>query len=75
MIKIVLECGGCDAKAEFPLFKRFISITGRSWGLGHCEWESIEDNAPDGWTVADPYTQCCYCDSCMAEIGEEVANG
>lgn len=31
-------------------------------------YASPQDVAPEGWIAFDPYTGCCYCPKCWAEI-------
>ena len=77
-VDIKFECGGCD-RVEHVSFRAiprrvFISITGRSYGIGSYEtkWDNdpakILDHAPEGWMIFDPYTQTTYCSDCWAGI-------
>jgi hypothetical protein len=75
-VTVKYSCGGCDAEAEGtePLKIGFRSVSGRSWGLGsYVPMNSPVSVAPEGWMPFDPYTHCCYCPDCWAEIevGEE----
>lgn len=69
-VNIQFSCGGCQATAEgtSPIRRRFESFSGRPWGLGGYKVDTIESVTPDGWIAFDPYTQCCYCPTCWAEI-------
>jgi len=71
-VKVVLECGGCDAKSKaFYINQKFRSFSGRGHGLGVYEVESITSKAPDDWCVFD-LIGCTYCPKCTAEIfGEQ----
>ena len=74
MITVNFECGGCLQKAQGTtwLSRRFVSISGKSYGFGHYEYDTPQDVAPEGWVAFDPYTGCCYCPTCWAEIETEV---
>ena len=75
MIKIIFSCGGCDATATAWLQRRFVSISGKSWGLGSYHEDTPQEVAPEGWIAFDPHTSCTYCPDCWAEImapAEEV---
>ena len=66
-------CGGCDEKeinTSGRVTRTFSSFSGRSHGFGtySVEQPSAIDLAPEGWVPFDPYTQCCYCPKCWAEI-------
>lgn len=64
-----LTCGGCDAKAESkPFRKEFVSVSGRSYGLGSWRTPDIDDVVPEGWVWSDPYTACTYCPKCWEDI-------
>lgn len=70
MITVQFECGECFAKVQGItwLSRRFVSITGKSWGFGHYEYDTPQDVVPEGWIAFDPYTGCCYCPACWGEI-------
>ena len=73
-VTVKFSCGGCFAEAESTTFLRreFRGVTGKPWGFGR--WvnaNSIEDVTPTGWVAFDPWTQCCYCPDCYAEILSE----
>jgi len=73
VIRVLFSCDGCHAEAvgTSPLRREFVSVTGRSYGLGsYRPANSIEDVTPEGWIAYDPYTQCTYCPKCWAEIKE-----
>lgn len=69
-VTVNFACGGCDATAPGtrPLGRSFVSITGKGHGFGSYRYLTAQDVAPDGWTAFDPYTGCCYCPKCWAEI-------
>ena len=70
-VTVTFACGGCNARAEgsTPLRKRFLSVSGRDYGIGSAVWDvGVEDVVPDGWIAFDPYTYCTYCPKCWAEI-------
>jgi len=54
-IHVEFRCDGCAAKAYGTGF------------LGAQSWD-VADLAPNGWVPRDPYTHCCYCPQCWAEI-------
>lgn len=64
------KCDGCfDEKQSAGWFKRlFISVNGRSWGIGSYQYTQMEELTPEGWVAFDPYTSCCYCPNCWKEI-------
>jgi hypothetical protein len=67
----IFRCDGCDAVAEGTarLKKEFVSVSGRSHGVGSSRWTNTPDDvAPFGWIAADPYTFCTYCPTCWTEI-------
>ena len=69
MIKVIFECGGCDATAEGRLWRKFRSFSGRSYGFGTYHTTTPQEAAPEGWIAFDPYTQVTYCPDCWADIG------
>ena len=70
MVTVNFECGGCFAKAVGTRFleRKFVSITGKSYGFGHYEYNKPQDVAPQGWVAFDKYTGCCYCPECWESI-------
>lgn len=72
--RLILECGGCFAKAEGtgPLRREFRSFSGRSHGFGTYCIRPVEELTPPGWIMFDPWTGCTYCPTCWAEIRREV---
>ena len=70
MITVNFECGGCFAKEEGTtwLKRSFASVTGKTHGFGTYKYDTPQDVAPEGWIAFDPYTGCCYCPDCWAEI-------
>jgi len=77
-VKVIFECGGCDATAKGSTFlrKRFLSFSGQRSGFGGPVWETtVDDVVPEGWVAFDPYTYACYCPKCWASIeGDESAH-
>ncbi len=74
-IRVVFECGGCDATAEGTtwLKKEFVSFSGRSHGFGRAvPANTVEDVTPEGWVAFDPYTYCTYCPTCWAGIEQGI---
>ena len=72
-ITVKFRCDGCHAEAEGtkPIRKHFVSVTGRSYGIGSYRYtNTVAEVAPEGWWPFDPYTQLCYCPKCRAEIEE-----
>lgn len=70
-VRVVFECGGCDAKADGTgdLRMEFRSLSGRTYGLGGpVPANRVEDLAPEGWRAFDPWTYCTYCPKCWTEI-------
>ena len=73
-VRVLFECGGCDAKAEGTdrLKREFRSFSGRRCGVGgSVDVNSIDDVTPKGWVAFDPYTYATYCPDCWADIIEE----
>jgi hypothetical protein len=70
VITLTFECGGCFAKAQGTtwLKREFVSVSGRSHGIGSYRYDTPEDVAPEGWIAFDPYTGCTYCPKCWSEI-------
>lgn len=73
MVKVIFQCGGCDAKAEAHVSRQFVSVSGRSYGFGSYVEQKVSDVAPKGWIAFDPYTSCTYCPECWASIEKESA--
>jgi hypothetical protein len=70
-VTVHYECNGCFAKAEGtePLRVEFMSVSGRSYGIGSFRpANSATSVAPEGWWAFDPYTCLCYCPECRAKI-------
>ena len=74
-VKVLFECDGCEAKTEGTdwLHSRFISVSGRSYGIGSRHTDKAADVAPEGWVAFDPYTGATYCPDCWASIIKESA--
>jgi hypothetical protein len=75
--RLHLRCDGCDAETHSdPIRKRFLSVSGRSYGFGSWQMPDIDAAVlPTGWVWSDPYIGCTYCPKCWAEIdtSEEAA--
>jgi hypothetical protein len=71
-IKVNFVCDGCHAEAEATTFPRrhFHSVNGKGYGFGHYSTDGFNEIKPEGWVPFDPYTGCCYCPKCWAEIVE-----
>ena len=66
-VTIHAACTGCDATAEGGQIQaRYVSTFGGS--IHHIERTPIEDAAPEGWVLFDPYTLTTYCPTCWALI-------
>ncbi len=66
-VTIHVSCSGCDAEADGgQIHKRWVSTFGG--GIHHAEMSSINDAAPEGWVLFDPYTLITYCPACWASI-------
>lgn len=81
-VRVIFECGGCDAKAEGTdrLRQEFRSVSGRSYGFGRAiPANTVEDVTPEGWIAYDPWTYCTYCPECFDSIAnpekEEARDG
>lgn len=75
--RLHLKCDGCDAETHSErINKTFVSVSGRSYGLGSYRAPDIDAAVePTGWVWSDPYTSCTYCPKCWDEIelGERTA--
>ncbi len=69
-VTVHFSCDGCEAAAVGTrcLTRRFESINGKGYGFGRYATDAPQDVAPAGWIAFDPYTGCCYCPKCWAEI-------
>lgn len=68
-VTVTFECNDCDEKAgPFLIHRLFRSFSGRSHGVGKHYIETIEDKAPEGWTVFD-HIGATYCPRCSGELG------
>lgn len=70
-VTVKFTCDGCFAEAEgtAPIRKHFVSVSGRSYGIGSYRYtNTVADVAPEGWWAFDPYTQLCYCPTCRESI-------
>lgn len=72
-VHFTFACDGCHKSVETDavrLDSRFRSFSGRDYGFGF--WVNDKPDAeqftPEGWMAFDPYTRCCYCPDCVAEI-------
>ena len=50
------KCSGCTEEAD-----------GTDWLHRNNNYQASLV-APDGWVAFDPWTKCCYCPECWAEI-------
>lgn len=68
--RIQLCCDGCHAEAHTErISKKFVSVSGRSYGIGSWHMPNIDDAvAPTGWVWSDPYTSCTYCPECWKQV-------
>jgi hypothetical protein len=70
-VKVTFDCDGCFAMAGGTASLRwgFRSLSGRDYGVGAVvATRTVEDVAPEGWVVHDPFTFACYCPTCWADI-------
>ncbi len=78
-LTFAFRCGGCSASEDVtkPLRQKFVSVSGRSWGLGTYQLEWPELPTPEGWVGFD-LIGATYCPKCAEEIwpkdSEEVSN-
>jgi len=74
-IYLKLICDGCGVvvESEKRLESRFVSLSGRSHGLGRRVVNEIGPIVPGGWESHDPLTGCTYCPECWAGITEGPA--
>lgn len=70
-VAVQFTCDGCEAKAEARLRSEFVSVSGRNYGFGSRVEDKASDAAPEGWVAFDPYTGCCYCATCWADIQKQ----
>jgi hypothetical protein len=72
-VHVEFRCGGCDAVASGTRFitrpKEKVFGGGRGGFYRTLPWD-VDDVVPEGWVASDPYTGCCYCPKCWAEIEE-----
>lgn len=74
--KLTLACDGCDAQTQSErISKKFVSFSGRSYGLGVRQPPDIDSAIPEGWVWSDPYTSCTYCPTCWADIESGESHG
>jgi hypothetical protein len=76
-VTVTYACNGCDATVTAPeqvIKREFVSLSGRGHGIGSYVMTPVEivAVAPEGWVPFDPFTQCCYCPACWAEICQNV---
>lgn len=69
-VTVKFKCSGCFIETEGTHFlkRQFRSFNETPWGVGTYHYDSPQDVAPEGWIAFDPYTGCCYCPKCWAEI-------
>ena len=69
-VRLVLECGGCDATATSETWRReFHGASGRSYGFGSYHLPVPESVCPPGWVLWD-LIGATYCPDCWASICE-----
>ena len=75
-IRATYSCDGCFTKIEGTTWfqRKFISATGKPYGLGTYTYSSVQDLTPTGWVDFDPFTGCCYCPECWKSIEGEEQN-
>ena len=67
-IRLLLECGGCDATATSePWYRKFRSFAGRDYGFGSYYLPDPTTVCPDGWVLWD-LINATYCPACWAAI-------
>ena len=54
-ISVKFSCDGCDTQAN-------------GTGILSKRNQNPQQVAPKGWIAFDPYTGCCYCPKCVAQI-------
>jgi len=70
-VRLVLECGGCDATATSETWRReFHGVTGRSYGFFRCHLPDPTTVCPPGWVLWD-LIGATYCPDCWASICED----
>ena len=70
-VRLVLECGGCDATATSETWRReFRSISGQDYGLGSYVLPDPTTVCPAGWVLWD-LINATYCPACWESICED----
>lgn len=71
-VQVRFHCDGCTKVAEGTerIRSDFVSVSGRSYGVGSFREEPASTKAPEGWVPFDPFTRCCYCPECWQQIAE-----
>lgn len=70
-VDVTYRCGGCDAQAEVRGIRQTIRQV--SPLMAQIQTPTLRTAAPPGWVAFDPYTGCCYCPKCWAEIEAPVS--
>ena len=76
---IELCCGGCGEQTQTAsIRKTFVSVSGKSHGIGSWRMPDIDDAVAEGapgWVWSDPYTSCTYCPECWEQVksGKDAA--
>lgn len=65
-VEIRLICSGCATAPVTIGYMRhkFARLGNTNFG----RWRTVLPDAPTGWTMFDPYTQCTYCPVCSEEL-------
>ena len=70
-VRLLLECGGCDATATSEPWRReFRSFSGRGHGWGSYVMPDPTEVCPEGWVLWD-LINATYCPDCLASIVAE----
>lgn len=74
-VRVFFDCGGCPASvAGVKLLRPDVVYDYVGAGLDRVtvHYPVIEDCAPEGWMVYDPFSGCTYCPECWDAIVDEV---
>ena len=76
-VTVKFTCDGCFKEEVGTTFlsRHFDSLSGKGYGFGTWRTDTPQDVAPEGWVAFDPYTGCCYCPECWAEIEGDDTDG
>ena len=68
--KVIMTCDGCVTEhTTEPVFRRFESLTGKSYDIGSFQYPTITEVVePTGWVWSDPHTGLTYCPTCWKAI-------